>query len=444
MSESPEPIWQPDPARVAGAGITRFAGHLTQRHGVEFPGYLPLWRWSVDHLDEFWSAVWDFYQVEADGSRHRALADAAMPGARWFPGTRLNYAEHALRYGADTGRADKEPSPPSPNPVPSRAPPGRSCGPRSGRSRPGCARPASVRAIGWSATCPTPPRRSWRSSRRPASAPCGRPAGKITRARAPRTASPSWSRSCSSPPTAITGTARRTTGEPKYPRCSGHFRRCARRSTFRTWKTRPRLLRPATAARLAAARRRPHGWRPQRPVARGDRGRGRSPLRARRLRRTAVGAVLLRHHRPAEGHRAWPRRRHPRALQGAWLAPGHRPRRAAVLVHDDQLDDVEHSLPPGCSSARRWSSTTAARHSRARTGCGGSPPISGSPRSASAPGTFRPASTPGCARARSRPGRATHAGCHRLAPGRGALLWVRDAVGATRAGGVKPAAVLTW
>ncbi|MCW2930471.1 MAG: acetoacetyl-CoA synthetase [Actinomycetia bacterium] len=106
MSESPEPIWQPDPAQVAGSGIIRFAEHLTRRHGVEFPGYLPLWRWSVDHLDEFWLAVWDFYQVDADGSRHQALADAAMPGARWFPGTRLNYAEHALRHGTDAVHAN--------------------------------------------------------------------------------------------------------------------------------------------------------------------------------------------------------------------------------------------------------------------------------------------------------------------------------------------------
>jgi acetoacetyl-CoA synthetase len=106
VSESPEPIWQPDPAQIAGSGIIRFAEHLTRRHGVEFGGYLPLWRWSVDHLDEFWSAVWDFYQVDADGSRQQALADATMPGARWFPGTRLNYAEHALRHGANTVHAN--------------------------------------------------------------------------------------------------------------------------------------------------------------------------------------------------------------------------------------------------------------------------------------------------------------------------------------------------
>jgi acetoacetyl-CoA synthetase len=111
-----EPIWQPDPAQVAGSGIARFAGHLQRRYGVEFPGYLPLWQWSVDHLDEFWLAIWDFFGIEADaggggrgieadGPVRQALANAAMPGAQWFPGTRLNYAEHALRHGADPARA---------------------------------------------------------------------------------------------------------------------------------------------------------------------------------------------------------------------------------------------------------------------------------------------------------------------------------------------------
>ena len=93
------PIWRPDPAVVATSAIAGFSRFVTDRTGAEFGQYLDLWRWSVDHLDEFWRAVWDFYDVMADGSHQVALAEpAAMPGARWFPGTRLNYAEHALRH----------------------------------------------------------------------------------------------------------------------------------------------------------------------------------------------------------------------------------------------------------------------------------------------------------------------------------------------------------
>jgi acetoacetyl-CoA synthetase len=91
------PIWQPDPDAAADSTIARFSRFVAGRSGVEFGGYLDLWRWSVDHLESFWDALWDFFGIEADGDREVVLADDAMPGARWFPGTRLNYAEHALR-----------------------------------------------------------------------------------------------------------------------------------------------------------------------------------------------------------------------------------------------------------------------------------------------------------------------------------------------------------
>ena len=91
------PIWRPDPAVAGGSAIARFGRFVTGRTGVAFDQYPDLWRWSVDHLPEFWGAVWDFFGMTADGSHEVALADAAMPGARWFPGTRLNYAEHALQ-----------------------------------------------------------------------------------------------------------------------------------------------------------------------------------------------------------------------------------------------------------------------------------------------------------------------------------------------------------
>jgi acetoacetyl-CoA synthetase len=96
---SAPPIWRPDPAVAATSAIAEFGRFVSARTGVEFGQYLDLWRWSVDHLEEFWGAVWDFYAVEADGSHAVALdaGAAAMPGARWFPGTRLSYAEHALR-----------------------------------------------------------------------------------------------------------------------------------------------------------------------------------------------------------------------------------------------------------------------------------------------------------------------------------------------------------
>ncbi|MEV7045127.1 acetoacetate--CoA ligase [Amycolatopsis sp. NPDC051061] len=96
------PVWCPDPDLVAGSALARFTAHL----GRSSETYSQLWRWSVDHLEEFWAAVWDFFDVEAEGRPAAVLAGSSMPGARWFPGTRLNYARHALRHGDQPSTRD--------------------------------------------------------------------------------------------------------------------------------------------------------------------------------------------------------------------------------------------------------------------------------------------------------------------------------------------------
>jgi len=68
-----------------------------------FETYDELWRWSVEDLDGFWGALWDRYEVGERGPN--VLVSREMPGAQWFPGTRLNYAEHALRGKADDALA---------------------------------------------------------------------------------------------------------------------------------------------------------------------------------------------------------------------------------------------------------------------------------------------------------------------------------------------------
>ncbi|AKS36823.1 acetoacetate--CoA ligase [Mycolicibacterium goodii] len=98
------PIWVPDESDVASARIVAFARDVAARHDVVVETYADLQAWSIDHLEEFWAAVWDFFGILADGDRDQVLARDAMPDARWFPGVRLNYAEHALR-GAGGGLA---------------------------------------------------------------------------------------------------------------------------------------------------------------------------------------------------------------------------------------------------------------------------------------------------------------------------------------------------
>ena len=90
-------LWEPSEERVEKANITRFIGWLKSARGLDFGTYDDLWHWSVDDLEGFWSAVWHFFDIKAHRPPTGVLADRGMPGARWFPGARLNYAEHALR-----------------------------------------------------------------------------------------------------------------------------------------------------------------------------------------------------------------------------------------------------------------------------------------------------------------------------------------------------------
>ncbi|WP_114797061.1 acetoacetate--CoA ligase [Gaiella occulta] len=90
-------LWQPSEERVEAATITRYARWLEQRHGLVLPDYHALWRWSVDDLEGFWGSIWEFFDVRASSPYARVLGSRAMPGATWFPGARLNYAEHIFR-----------------------------------------------------------------------------------------------------------------------------------------------------------------------------------------------------------------------------------------------------------------------------------------------------------------------------------------------------------
>jgi acetoacetyl-CoA synthetase len=91
-------LWEPVSARWAGTNLRRFAAWLSTRKGVDVHGYPALHRWSVEHLEDFWAAWWEY--AEVDATRYTSvLSSHDMPGARWFEGAELNYAQHALRRG---------------------------------------------------------------------------------------------------------------------------------------------------------------------------------------------------------------------------------------------------------------------------------------------------------------------------------------------------------
>ena len=97
MSDAPPVLWTPPADARATSRIGRFLDWLERERGLRFADYDAAWRWSVDDLDGFWSALVEHLGVISSTPMGPALADATMPGTRWFPGARLNWAEHALR-----------------------------------------------------------------------------------------------------------------------------------------------------------------------------------------------------------------------------------------------------------------------------------------------------------------------------------------------------------
>ena len=100
MSE-PEVLWTPSEERVERATLTRYQARVEQRHGLSFGSYEELWRWSVENLEDFWGSIVEFFDVRLGGEPAGVLASREMPGAQWFPGATVNFAEHVFRGKED-------------------------------------------------------------------------------------------------------------------------------------------------------------------------------------------------------------------------------------------------------------------------------------------------------------------------------------------------------
>jgi acetoacetyl-CoA synthetase len=101
MSE-PELLWEPSADRVKRAGVTRFQEWLRDSRGLSLETYDDLWRWSTDSVEDFWSAIVEYFDVRFEVPGEAVLDGEAMPGAKWFPGARVSFAEHVFR-GKDPG-----------------------------------------------------------------------------------------------------------------------------------------------------------------------------------------------------------------------------------------------------------------------------------------------------------------------------------------------------
>ncbi len=95
-------LWKPSEERVKNSNMYRFMRYINEKYSQNFSEYNPLYQWSIENIPDFWKSMWDFAEIKASKSYYQVLDDPGkMPGARWFSGARLNFAENLLRYTDD-------------------------------------------------------------------------------------------------------------------------------------------------------------------------------------------------------------------------------------------------------------------------------------------------------------------------------------------------------
>jgi acetoacetyl-CoA synthetase len=100
---TPELLWTPSPEQIERATLTRYQRWLEDTRGLRFDSYEELHRWSVNDLEGFWSSICAFFELRFEVPAARVLARREMPGAEWFPGAEISFAEHVFR-----GKDDRE------------------------------------------------------------------------------------------------------------------------------------------------------------------------------------------------------------------------------------------------------------------------------------------------------------------------------------------------
>ena len=285
------PLWKPGPDRIAGSALRAYLDWLEEHAGRSFADHDALWAWSVADVDRFWRSIVDYYAIEFSSPWTRVRTDDPMPHTRWFAGATLNWAEHALRRGADDATA-------------------LVCVQEGGRPEREISYGELRRAVAAAAGVVAPGRRATGRPRR------GLPAEH--RARGDRL--PCRRRGRRGVGVLLAGLRRRRHHRPARPARADRADRRRRlplerqgRSTAREVVAQLRAGLPTRAARRPR-RRTPSPTGPPRRARR--RGTNCSPrdeplaVRAGRVLASAVGAVHLRHDRAAQGPGARPRRDH--------------------------------------------------------------------------------------------------------------------------------------
>jgi acetoacetyl-CoA synthetase len=95
-------LWTPSAERIEAATLTHYQRWLAETRGVDTGSYEELWQWSVTELESFWASVVEYFDLRFDRTAEHVLGDRTMPGAQWFPGSKISYAEHIFRDRDDS------------------------------------------------------------------------------------------------------------------------------------------------------------------------------------------------------------------------------------------------------------------------------------------------------------------------------------------------------
>jgi len=97
-----EKLWEPKAGQIQNSNMYRFMDAVNTKHNLHLATYNELWQWSVDHISDFWAAMWEFAGIQASRPFEQVVDDTGkMPGARWFSGAEMNFAENLLRHRDD-------------------------------------------------------------------------------------------------------------------------------------------------------------------------------------------------------------------------------------------------------------------------------------------------------------------------------------------------------
>ena len=91
-------LWEPSDEIKKQAITTKYINWLKTQKGLSFNDYNSLWHWSVTEIEDFWQSLWEFFEIKASKPFSCVLSERKMPGAEWFVGSELNYAEHVFRH----------------------------------------------------------------------------------------------------------------------------------------------------------------------------------------------------------------------------------------------------------------------------------------------------------------------------------------------------------